>query len=67
VVKGRLHSAADASPAAALLLLQIQPGILSRRALPAGRLGALAATPAVHHGLLAAGNPAEHADDVIDD
>jgi hypothetical protein len=52
VVKGRLHSAADASPAATLLLLQIQPGILSRRALPPGRLDALGATPAFHHGLL---------------
>jgi len=53
VVKGRLHSAADASPPAALFLAQILPGILGRRALPPGRLGALGATPAFHHGLLA--------------
>jgi hypothetical protein len=52
VVKGRLHSAADASPPAALLLPQIRPGILGRRALPAGRLRALGATPVFHHGLL---------------
>src|SRR5205809_2819077 len=30
------------------------PGILSRRALPAGRLARLGATPDFHHGLLAA-------------
>ena len=53
MVKGPLHSAADASPPAALLLPQILPGILGRRALPAGRLRALGATPVFQHGLLA--------------
>ena len=35
-----------------MLLPQILPGILGRRALPAGRLTRLGATPAIHHGLL---------------
>jgi hypothetical protein len=52
VVKPRLHSTGDASPPAALLLPQILPDILSRRALPAGRLAGLCATPEFHHGLL---------------
>jgi hypothetical protein len=54
-VKRQLHSAGDASPPAALLLAQIlpvTPGILGRRALPAGRLAALGATLAFHHRLL---------------
>ena len=58
MVKDRLHSAADASPPAALLLPQILPGILGRRALPAGRLRALDATPVFHHGLLDGEAPA---------
>src|SRR2546422_9225938 len=33
------------------------PGILGRRALPAGRLARLGATPDFHHGLLKDGNP----------
>jgi hypothetical protein len=55
VVKLRLHSAGDASPLTALLLPQIFPiipDILGRRALSAGRLAALGATPEFHHGLL---------------
>jgi hypothetical protein len=53
VVKVWLHSTGDASPRAALLLPQILPDILGRRALPAGRLACLGATPDFHHGLLA--------------
>jgi hypothetical protein len=49
-VKVWLHSTGDASPPAALLLAQIR--ILGRRALPAGRLARLGATPDFHHGLL---------------
>src|SRR5439155_7766308 len=58
VVKVRLHSGpparlprwgprstGDASPLAALLLPQILPDILGRRALPSGRLAGLGATP----------------------
>ena len=41
-----------ASPGAALLLPQIQPGILGRCALPAARLARLGATPDSHHRLL---------------
>src|SRR6266571_2373082 len=41
-----------ASPLAALLLLQIWPDILSRRALPPGRLVGLGARRDFHHGLL---------------
>ena len=48
----RLHSAADASLRAALLVPRILPDILGPRALPAGRLGVLGATPDFHHGLL---------------
>jgi hypothetical protein len=44
-VKVRLHSTGDASPLAALLLPQILPDILGRRALPSGRLAGLGATP----------------------
>jgi hypothetical protein len=54
VVKAQQHSAGDASPLTALLLPQIFPiipDILGRRALSAGRLGALGATPDFHHGL----------------
>jgi hypothetical protein len=40
-----------------LLLLQIWPDILSRRALPAGRLAALGARRDFRHGLLAAKEP----------
>ena len=46
------HSTADATPPAALLLAQILPVFLGRRALPAGRLARLGATPDFHHGLL---------------
>src|SRR4029079_71659 len=42
-----------ASPGAALLLARILPGIVARRALPAGRLARLDAMSGVHHGLLA--------------
>jgi hypothetical protein len=52
-VKVRLHSTGDASPGAALLLPQIQPGILGRRALPAARLAVSVRTPDFHHGPLA--------------
>jgi hypothetical protein len=52
VVKLQLHSAGDASPLTALLLLQILLDILGRRALSAGRLAALGATLDFHHGLL---------------
>src|SRR5204863_9632127 len=45
VVKVRLHSTGDASPLTALLLPQILPDILGRRALPSGRLAGLGATP----------------------
>ena len=54
MVKFRLHSTGDASSLAALLLPQILPGILGRRALPARRLARLGATPDLHHGLLTA-------------
>src|SRR5580704_14068525 len=37
---------------AALLLPRILPGILGRRALPAGRIAVLGATMDLHHGLL---------------
>src|SRR6266700_2074074 len=36
------------------------PGILTRRALPAGRLARLGATPDFHHGLLAPAKPRAH-------
>jgi hypothetical protein len=52
VVKVWLHSTSDASPPAALLLAQILPVFSVRRALPAGRLARLGATPDFHHGLL---------------
>src|SRR5262245_34275794 len=51
------HSAGDASPRTALLLAQIlplTPGILGRRAWPAGRLAALSATPPFMRWLLEA-------------
>jgi hypothetical protein len=48
-----LHSVGDASSGAALLLAQILPDILTRRALPARRLATLGATRHLHHGLLA--------------
>ena len=57
VVQVQLHSTGDASPLAALLLVQILPSILTRRALPAGRLARLGATPDLHHGLLDATGP----------
>jgi hypothetical protein len=62
VVKVWLHSTGDASPLAALLLTQNTPGILGRRALPAGRLARLGATPDLHHGLLAGDNVRDESD-----
>jgi hypothetical protein len=53
-MKVRLHSAGAASRLAALLLAQILPGILTRRALPSGRIATLGATPDFRHGLLGA-------------
>src|SRR5216683_6994791 len=41
------------------------PGILSRRALPAGRLARLRATPDFHHGLLEAYGFDDRADDAV--
>jgi hypothetical protein len=52
VVQVWLHSTGDASPLAALLLAQILPDLLGRRALPSGRLACLGATPDLHHELL---------------
>src|SRR5688572_28668698 len=43
----------DAFRLAALLLVQILPGILTRRALRSGRHAALGSTRHLHHGLLA--------------
>ena len=51
VVEVRLHSDADASLRTALLVPPILPHMLGPRALPAGRLGVLGATPDFHHGL----------------
>jgi hypothetical protein len=52
VVKVWLHSTTDASPLAVVAPRSNIPDILGRRALPAGRLGRLGATPDFHHGLL---------------
>ena len=60
VVQVWLHSTGAASPLAALLLPQILPDILGRRALPSGRLACLGATPDLHHGLLAASIESSH-------
>ena len=54
VAQVRLHSTADASHPAALLVAQIIPDILAPRALPGGRLDGLGAAPDLCHGLLVA-------------
>ena len=53
-----LHSSGAASRLAALLLPQILPGILGRRALPSGRIATLGATMDLHHGPLTSGKRA---------
>jgi hypothetical protein len=56
-LKPPLHSPGDASRLTALLLPQILPYILGRRALSSGRLARLGATRRFHHGLLALSTP----------
>ena len=52
VVKVPLHSTGAASGLAALLVVQIRPGILTPRALPARRITGLGAARHFRHGLL---------------